>query len=137
VKGVCWLTAEAVIAIHRELIAGYGGIPGLRASATLESAIARPKQIAAYNPRATVPGLAAAYAWGLLRNHPFVDGNKRVALAAINVFLELNGWELICSETEETAKVLQAAAGEITEGEWNTWVRRSARRILNRSKGCT
>jgi len=69
-----------------------------------------------------VPELAAAYAWGLLRNHPFVDGNKRVALATMVVFLELNGWELRCSEAEETAMVLGAAAGEMKEAAWTKWV---------------
>ena len=71
--------------------------------------------------------MAEAYGWGLLRNHPFVDGNKRIALAAMVVFLDLNGWELTCSQAEETAMVLQAAAGEMSEGAWGKWVGRSAR----------
>ena len=99
----------------------------MRAAASLESAIARPKHLATYKRGIAVPELAAAYAWGLLRNHPFVDGNKRTALAAMVVFLELNGWELGCSEAEETATVLRAAAGEITEHEWNQWVQRTAK----------
>jgi death-on-curing protein len=64
-----------------------------------------------------------------LRNHPFVDGNKRTALAAAVVFLELNQWELLCSEVEETAMVLRAAAGEIAESEWTRWMWRVARKI--------
>jgi death on curing protein len=122
VKRLRWLTSSAIFAIHQELIAQYGGIPGLRAPASLESAIARPKHMAAYKPKVTVPALAAAYAWGLLRNHPFTDGNKRIALATMVVFLDLNGWELSCTEAEETAMVLQAAAGKITESDWNLWV---------------
>jgi death-on-curing protein len=122
VKRRRWLTASAVIAIHQELIAGYGGVPGLRAPASLESALARAKHLASYKRNVTMPELAAACGWGLLRNHPFVDGNKRIALAAIVVFLELNGWELTCSEAEETGMILRAAAGEINEPAWNRWV---------------
>jgi len=122
VKRLPWLTSAAVIAIHRELIAEYGGLSGLRAPASLESALARPKHLAAYKRNVTVSELAAAYAWGLLRNHPFTDGNKRIALATMIVFLDLNGWELTCSDAEETAMVLRAAAGEITEAAWARWV---------------
>ena len=70
--------------------------------------------------------MAAGYAWGLLRNHPFLDGNKRVALAAMTVFLDLNGWELACTEVEETTMILKAAAGEISERVLRNWVVRRA-----------
>lgn len=100
----------------------------MRSPELLDSAIARPKHLAAYKDKVMVPQLAASYAWGLLRNHPFVDGNKRIALAAAIVFLDLNGWELGCSEAEETAMVLQAAAGEITEQAWSRWVQKSAKK---------
>jgi death-on-curing protein len=129
VKRLRWLTAKAVQAIHEELIARYGGVPGLRATALLESAVARPQKLAAYGQETSVASLSAAYAWGQLRNHPFADGNKRTALAAMVVFLELNGWELRCSEAEETAMVLRAAGGEITERAWSEWVRRSTRKV--------
>ena len=127
-KRLRWLTANAVAAIQEELISRYGGLPGLRASGLLESAVARPQHLAAYRRNVTVPALAAAYGWGLLRNHPFVDGNKRIALAAMVVFLDLNGWELTCSQAEETAMVLRAAAGEMNENVWGKWVGRSARK---------
>ena len=127
-KRLRWLTAKAVEAIHEELIARYGGVSGLRAGGLLASAVARPQNLAAYGRTTSVASLAAAYAWGLLRNHPFIDGNKRTALAAMVVFLELNGWELSCSEAEETATVLRAAAGEITEHAWSEWVRRRTRK---------
>ena len=127
-KRLRWLTAKAVLAIHEELIVRYGGVSGLRDDGLLESAVARPQNLAAYGQKISVASLSAAYAWGLLRNHPFVDGNKRTALAAMVVFLELNGWELSCSEAEETATVLRAAAGEITEPAWSEWVRRRARK---------
>ena len=121
-KRLRWLTSGAVIAIHRELIARYGGMPGVRAPASLESALARPKHLVSYKHKVSVPEMAASYAWGLLRNHPFIDGNKRIALAAIVAFLDLNGWELTCSEAEETAVVLRAAAGEISAPAWIKWV---------------
>ncbi len=123
-----WLTVAAVVAIHDELIIRYGGMPGMRAPEMLESALARPKHLLSYHPRLSVPELAAAYAWGLLRNHPFVDGNKRIALASLLVFLELNGWELTCSEAEETAMLLRAAAGEIKEGPLREWLAQRARK---------
>ena len=127
-KQLRWLTSSAALAIHQELIAQYGGIPGLRAPDSLESALARPKHMATYKSKVPVPELASAYAWGLLRNHPFNDGNKRIALASMIVFLDLNGWELTCSEAEETAMVLRAAAGEMTERAWNDWVVQRSRR---------
>ena len=122
------LTAQAITAIHEELIGRYGGVAGVRSAGLLESAVARPQHMAAYRRRLTVPALAAAYGWGLLRNHPFVDGNKRIALAAMVVFLDLNGWELSCREAEETAMILRAAAGEISERAWIDWLRRSTRK---------
>jgi death on curing protein len=128
VRRLRWLTSAAVIAIHQELIARYGGLPGLASVKSLESALARPKHLASYRRKVTVPELAAAYAWGLLRNHPFADGNKRVALVSMIVFLDLNGWELTCSEAEETAMVLRAAAGEINEPMWTDWVRHSSQK---------
>lgn len=127
-KRVRWLTAEAVAAIHEELIARYGGSTGVREAGLLRSAVARPQHLAAYGSGVTVPKLAAAYGWGLLRNHPFVDGNKRIALAAMVVFLDLNRWELTCSEAEETAMVLKAAAGETTEAAWSEWVGRNSKK---------
>ena len=125
-KPLRWLTVQAVQAIHHELIARYGGVFGVRDQSSLESALARPRNFAAYRRGFSLGDLAAAYGWALLRNHPFVDGNKRIALAAMIVFLEINGWELTCSEAEETATVLRAAAGEISEPAWSAWMRRNA-----------
>ena len=130
-KRLRWLLRPAIEAIHQDLIGRYGGVAGLRDPAALDSALARPRHLAVYRPTVSVPRLAAAYGWGLLRNHPFVDGNKRIALAAILVFLERNGWEWLPSEVEETATVLAAAAGAMSEREWNAWVERnSAKKVL-------
>ena len=127
-RRIRWLSSAGVIAIHNELIVRYGGLWGLRAHTSLESALARPKHLAADRPHVTVPELAAGYSWGLLRSHPFVDGNKRIALAAMVVFLQMNDWELTCSEAEETAMVLRAPAGDINETAWVAWVVRNARK---------
>lgn len=127
-RRIRWLIRPAVEAIHYELITRYGGVEGLRDPSALDSALARPMHLATYRSRAPMPRLAAAYGWGLLGNHPFVDGNKRIALAAVLVFLDRNGWEWLSNEVEQTAKVLAAAAGEMGEREWNSWVGRNSRR---------
>jgi death-on-curing protein len=114
--------------MHQELIGRYGGTDGLRDAGALDSALARPKNLVTYKSRHTVPQLAASYGWGLLRNHPFVDGNERITLAAMVVFLDFNGWEWLATEVEETAQVLAAAARDISEREWNLWVESASRK---------
>jgi death on curing protein len=109
-----------VKAIHSELIQRYGGSYGLRDAQLLESALARPQQH--YNGSASVAELAAVLGWGLIKNHAFVDGNKRIGLAAMVTFLTRNGCRLICPEIEETAMVLRVAASEIDEIQWTAWV---------------
>ncbi len=104
------------------MIERYGGSHGLRDRGLLESAVARAENTAYYNPAASVAEIAASLAWGLIKNHAFIDGNKRVGFAAMVAFLEMNDHRLICTEVEETAMVLRAAAGEITEEQWAAWV---------------
>jgi len=111
--------------MHTDLIRIFGGSYGLRDAGLLESAVARPRQFANYSSDATVGKLAAVLCWGLVKNHAFIDGNKRIALAALVTFLKRNGYRLTCSEAEETAMILRAAASEITEGEFGVWVERS------------
>jgi death-on-curing protein len=120
-----FVRADVLRNVQSRLIERYGGLPGLRDSGALESAIARPKNLFAYGQASWVAELGAALAWALLRNHPFMDGNKRAAFAALTMFLELNGHQLTCSPVEETAMVLRAAASEIAEEEWIAWVARS------------
>jgi death-on-curing protein len=124
---VTWnfLSVDAVIVLHAALIEESGGSHGLRDAGLLESAIARAENKVNYDPEATVATVAASLSWGLIKNHAFIDGNKRIGLAALAVFLEANGFSLICSVEEETAMVLRAAASEITEEEWTAWVARS------------
>ena len=121
-----WLEAADIAAIHQEVIAEFGGPPGLRDQGLLESAAARPKHLAAYGP-ASVFELAAAYAFGLARNHPFVDGNKRIALIAAFTFLLLNGWEVQAEETAAVLVFVDLAAGKLDEKELALWLERNSR----------
>ena len=111
--------------VHGRLIERYGGLPGIRDDNALESSASRPRNLQAYGEATSIAELGAAISWSLLRNHPFVDGNKRIAFAALTIFLELNGHSLTCSEVEETAMILRAAAGEMSEAQWAAWVARS------------
>ena len=118
-------SVELVEALQAEMIEAYGGSHGLRDRGLLESAVARADNLAYYNPDATIAEVAASLAWGLIKNHAFIDGNKRVGFAALVACLEMNGCRLTCSEEEETGMVLRAAASEIGEEEWAAWVVRS------------
>ncbi len=123
-----WIPGEAIIAIHAELIKEHGGLPGPVDEQNLGSTLARPQNIHAYsenNP--DLVALAAAYGYGFVRNHCFTDGNKRVALAAIDVFLQLNGFELAASEVEAVSIMLELAAGEMSEEDLTHWIRENQR----------
>jgi death on curing protein len=109
-----WLLDGVVIAIHDEQIAEHGGSPGIRDVGLLSSALARPHNQANYG-EPSIFDLAAAYAYGIIRNHPFIDGNKRTGFLAAYVFLNINGWELMLSEAEAINAVLALAAGEMDE----------------------
>jgi death on curing protein len=116
-----WLTLDAVMATHEQSIATFGGSSGIRDEGLLESALARPKQIVAYG-EPTLARLAAAYAFGIARNHPFVDGNKRSALMAAYTFLRINGHRLTASEVETVAIFRDLAAGEVDEDILTGWI---------------
>lgn len=120
-----FLEAPLVRAMHLELIAEYGGSDGVRDAGLLESALARPHHLAAYG-EPDFFALAAAYAYGISRNHPFVDGNKRVAFVCMAVFLELNGWQLNATQESATDVMLRLAAGSLKEDELVLWVTESA-----------
>ena len=123
-----WLRLEVVLAVHEQQIAEHGGAPGLRDRGLLESALARPQEKAAYG-EPDLADLAAAYAFGIARNHPFVDGNKRVAFVALELFLRINGLELVADDAACLAVMLDLAAGELEEEALAEWIRaRLARR---------
>ncbi len=121
-----FLDLATVKALHEQQILRFGGADGLRDEALLESAVHRAENKAMYEAGASVAAIAASLAWGLIKNHAFVDGNKRTGWVCLVVFLDLNGYRLFCSEVEETAMVLRAAASEIDEREWTDWVERVA-----------
>jgi death-on-curing protein len=117
-----WVSATSALAAHREQLAIYGGGDGVRDLGLLESALARPQHLAAYgSPDAAE--LAASYAFGLARNHPFVDGNKRVALMVCEAFLLKNGFNLGATNSELVPIFLGLAAGELSEHELADWLR--------------
>jgi death-on-curing protein len=112
---------------HFRQIQEHGGSYGLRDQHALESALARPKHRWLYEPESDIVELAAVLASGLIRNHPFVDGNKRTALVAMVAFLDLNGLELVATSAEAAATFLAIAAGELSEVELGEWVRAHSR----------
>jgi death-on-curing protein len=117
-----WLNEAVVVAMHDEQIAEHGGLENVRDAGLLTSALARPRNQAAHGDP-DVFDLAAAQAFGIIRDHPFLDGNKRTGFLAACVFLDLNGWELNASEAEAVAAVLALATGEMEEAEFSAWLR--------------
>lgn len=118
-----WLLEGVVLAIHEEQIAEHGGSSGVRDAGLLSSALARPQHQAHYSDEPSVFDLAAAYACGIIRNHPFVDGNKRTGFLAAYVFLNINGWQLNSSEVEAVNAVLALAGSEIDETSFSSWLK--------------
>ncbi len=124
--GPVWLTRDVVLAIHEEQLAEHGGGEGVRDLGLMESALARPQNLAAYG-EPDIPALAAALGFGLARNHPFVDGNKRTAYVAVETFLVLNGLDLVAGDAECVVVMLDLAAGELPEEEFANWLRDNTR----------
>lgn len=118
-----WLDRPAVEILHGALIREHGGSYGLRDPGLLESALGRPRHRWALDPETDLVSLAAAYAFGVVENHPFVDGNKRVGLACAGVFLLLNGLEVDAPEPEAVFVIRDVAAGELGEPELVAWLR--------------
>jgi len=119
-----WLALVHVLAIHSDQIKTHGGSAGLRDRGLLESALERPKNQFHYGSDPDLASLAGAYGFGLANNHPFVDGNKRVAFQAMYLFLGLNGFRIEAPEEEVVSLILSLAAGELNETELADWVRR-------------
>lgn len=117
-----WIATEVALAAHAEQIVEHGGGDGVRDAGALESAMMRPRNLAQYK-EPDAAALAAAYAYGIARNHPFVDGNKRTAAVVAETFLALNGYGLDASDAEVVVAFLALAAGELTEGELADWFR--------------
>jgi len=122
---IVWLLEETITAIHHRQIAEHGGSEGLRDEGLLLSALARPQNLLAYGqPAPDLASLAAAYAYGIARNHPFVDGNKRTALVAARTFLILNGVDLEATQDDKVLTFLSLAEGALSEEELADWIRK-------------
>jgi death-on-curing protein len=121
-----WLLSQTVLALHELCLAAFGGKPGLRDLSLLESALARAKNLRAYGESVTLHQLAAAVGYGICRNRPFIDGNKRTAFISAAVFLERNGLSFEAPEPEVVRVMNAVAAGQISEQEFASWLRQSA-----------
>ncbi len=117
-----WLRRLVLDEAHFQQVRAHGGSYGIRDENALESALGRPRHRWSYSPETGLPELAAAYAFGLMRDHPYVDGNKRIALVALVAFLDLNGMELVATNADAHMAVLAVAAGEMTEAELADWI---------------
>jgi death-on-curing protein len=123
IKEPAWVPLRAVVAIQGELIAEHGGLQGPPRQGDLEAALGRPVNLHAYcESPPTLPRLAAAYGFALARGHCFPDGNKRVALAIVDVFLQMNGMELTADELDAVSTIQSLAAGELTEDQLAEWI---------------
>jgi death-on-curing protein len=120
-----WISRAILEAMHSDQIRAHGGQPGLRDQGLLESALARPQNAWAYQPDVDLAALAAEYAFGLIKNHAFLDGNKRIGFVVANVFLILNGQEIDVPETEAVKTVLRVAEGTLDRDGLAAWIRRS------------
>jgi len=126
-KEPVWVPVEVILAIQEELLARFGGLSGLRDEGLLDSALNRPRQVFHYGSP-TLFDLAAEYALGIVKNHPFLDGNKRAGFMAAYVFLGANGQNLNASEAEAVVQTLALAAGEIDQAEYAVWLKASCQK---------
>jgi death on curing protein len=123
-----WILPEIIHTIHDEQLSEHGGLDGIRDLGLIESALTRPQNLYAYGKSVTIPQLAAAYCYGLAKNHGFVDGNKRVAAVACELFLNLNSYRLTADDAEMVGTILSVAEGSMTEEALARWVREHAER---------
>ena len=117
-----WLESREIRFFHQELIEEHGGPHGIRDEGALNSKLARPRHLLAYHPDSTIHQLAASYGFGFAKNHVFVDGNKRIALAAISVFLQINGATLTADEAEAVIIINEVAGGAMNENDLADWI---------------
>ena len=121
-----WIDVDVVLAIHDEQLAEHGGQAGVRDRGLLESALARPRNQFAYG-ESSLPRLAASYAFGISRNQPFLDGNKRTSLVVAELFLDLNGLDLTASDEACVTTFLRVAAGELADDDLARWIEANSR----------
>jgi death on curing protein len=125
-----WISKELTVAIHKRQLAEHGGADGIRDEGLFDSALARPRHQFAYEDRTpTIQGLAAAHAFGIARNHAFIDGNKRTAYVACRTFLILNGFDLTADRADRYRTFLALAEGSLSESDLATWLTTHTRRV--------
>ena len=130
-KELIWIADEVVLAIHRRQLAEHGGLEGIRDKGSLQSALYRPKNLLAYSESPPdVASLAAAYAYGIVKNHPFMDGNKRTAYVVMRTFLKLNGYDIQASSEEKYQIWIALAAGKLSEEELSEWIKQKILALL-------
>lgn len=120
-----WITKDILLAVHAELLNRFGGLSGIRDEGLLDSAINRPKHLLSYGSP-TLLQMAASYAHGIVKNHPFLDGNKRTGFMSAYIFLGVNGWSLQAPEEEAVLETLALAAGETSEEAYAAWLERTS-----------
>ncbi len=123
-----WIQREALMRLHAMCLVQFGGLSGLRDQSLLDSALSRPEQLAHY-AQPELADIAAAYTFGLAKNHPFADDNKRTAFLALGLTLRLNGYRLTASQPEATRTILLLAAGKLSEQDLATWIRSHMTRL--------
>jgi len=128
VRKLLWIEERDALALHGRLLGLDGGAAGVHGEGLLESALARPQQLHAYGERPDIVQLATAYMAGIVRNHPFIDGNKRTGFVIGVLFLEMNGYRLTASEEDATQAVLGLAAGTLDETAFAAWMRANVKR---------
>jgi death-on-curing protein len=128
VKEPVWIDERDVLALHNRLLALEGGLPGLRDEGLLQSALARPQQLFAYGDKPEIVDMAAAYTSGIVRDHPFIDGNKRTGFVVGVLSLELNGYRFVASEEDAVQALLSLAARTLKEPAFTSWMRANAKR---------
>jgi len=128
VREPVWIDERDALALHDRLLVLEGGAAGIRDMALLQSALARPRQLLAYGDKPGIIEMAAAYTTGIVRDHPFIDGNKRTGFVVGVLFLELNGYRFTASEEDAAQAVLGLAAGTIEEADFTSWMLVNSRR---------
>lgn len=122
-----WIDRRALILLHGESLAEHGGLPGLRDAGALDASLAHPQHLHAHEPESDMARLAAAYGFGIVRNHPFNDGNKRAGFLALGLFLARNDRELAAEPIEAIAVILRLAEDKLTETKLGGWIRSNMR----------
>jgi death on curing protein len=126
-----WISKKALLLLHEESLAAFGGARGLRDEGLLDSALARPLNLHAYNPESIIGDLAASYGFGLAKNHAFVDGNKRAAFLSIGLFLAINRHRLVADQVDAIRTMLAVAAGGLPEAGLATWIKAHSRPVTS------